>query len=238
MFRRDLYRTMARVLDALDADAIAESSFRFAGGTCLALRHGEHRLSRDLDFVCSDGEGYGRLRYEVRSRSYDALFRKQAGLCFPREIRTDQYGIRFPVQVGDLAIRVELIREARIELGPAEREPWSALPLISVHDAFAEKLLANSDPWADRDDLSRDVIDLAILRDTHGPIPPAVWQTVEAAYRQAPRQDLERAARRLLDEPEYRQRCFVGLGVTREDAVIRGAALLLEDTTTTRQLPS
>lgn len=237
MFRRELYRTMRRVLDALDPDAIGESSFRFAGGTCLALRHGEHRLSRDLDFVCSDGEGYGHLRYEVRCRAYHALFREQAGLVFPREIRTDQYGIRFPVQVGDVAIRVELIREARIELGEAVREDWTSLPLISVDDAFAEKLLANSDRWADRDDLSRDVIDLAVLRDAHGPIPTGVWKSVEAAYRQAPREDLERALRRLLGEPDYQLRCFVGLGVEREEIVIRGAQLLLRDLTTSTRGP-
>lgn len=237
MFRRELYRTMTRVLDALDPDVMAQSSFRFAGGTCLALRHDEHRLSRDLDFVCSDGEGYGWLRYEVRCRGYDALFREQVGLAFPREIRSDQYGIRFPVRVGDVAIRVELIREARIELGQPEREDWSALPLISADDAFAEKLLANSDRWADRDDLSRDVIDLAVLRDAHGPIPSGVWEAVEAAYRQAPREDLERAVRRLLGEPDYRRRCFVGLDVAREDVVIRGAKLLLGDLATSARKP-
>ncbi|AUX43752.1 uncharacterized protein SOCE26_052070 [Sorangium cellulosum] len=40
MFRRELYRTMARVLDALDADVLVQTSFRFGGGTCLALTQG------------------------------------------------------------------------------------------------------------------------------------------------------------------------------------------------------
>ncbi|WCQ92666.1 hypothetical protein NQZ70_05409 [Sorangium sp. Soce836] len=62
MFRRELYRTMARELEALDADVLARTSFRFGGGTYLALAHGEYRLSRDLDFVCSDPGGYAELR--------------------------------------------------------------------------------------------------------------------------------------------------------------------------------
>jgi hypothetical protein len=68
MFRRELYRAMGRVLEAMDADALARTSFRFGGGTCLALGHGEYRISRDLDFVCSDAGGYADLRLAVRER--------------------------------------------------------------------------------------------------------------------------------------------------------------------------
>jgi len=66
MFRREIYRSMARVLDALDAEVLARTSFRFGGGTCLALGHGEYRLSRDIDFVCSDPGGYAELRSSMR----------------------------------------------------------------------------------------------------------------------------------------------------------------------------
>jgi hypothetical protein len=92
MFRRELYRAMASVLDALDADALARTSFRFGGGTCLALGHGEYRVSRDLDFVCSDAGGYADLRLAVRERGYDALFRRYVATAgyFQRE---DEYKI-------------------------------------------------------------------------------------------------------------------------------------------------
>jgi hypothetical protein len=231
MFRRELYRAMARVLDAFDADALARTSFRFGGGTCLALGHGEYRLSRDLDFVCSDARGYGELRFSARERGYDAFFSPsgRASLGLPREIRADQYGLRFPVIVGGVSIRVELIREARITLGPAERAPWTPLPLLSVSDSFAEKLLANSDRWADRDELARDLVDLAILRVSHGPVPQAAWEAVEAAYRSAPVQDLRKAAERFLAEPDYQKRCFTGLDVERTDDVLLGVRALLSD---------
>ena len=231
MFRRELYRAMGRVLSALDAEALERTSFRFGGGTCLALGHGEYRVSRDLDFVCSDARGYGELRLSVRERGYDALFPAAGteGLRFPREIRSDQYGLRFPVLVEGTSIRVELIREGRIELGPAERATWTTLPILSVNDAFAEKLLANSDRWADRDELARDLVDLAILRVSHGPIPEAAWIAVEAAYRSAPVQDLRKAAERFLGEPNYQERCFTGLEVERTDDVLRGVRELLSD---------
>lgn len=231
MFRRELYRAMASVLDALDADALARTSFRFGGGTCLALGHGEYRVSRDLDFVCSDAGGYADLRLAVRERGYDALFPPsgRAGLSFPREIRADQYGLRFPVLVGGASIRVELIREARIALGPAAQVAWTKVPVLSVTDAFAEKLLANSDRWADRDELARDLVDLAVLRISHGPIPEAAWLAVEGAYRSAPVEDLRKAAERFLAEPEYQRRCFTGLSVEGPEDVLRGVQALLSD---------
>jgi hypothetical protein len=231
MFRRELYRAMARVLDAFDAEALEKTSFRFGGGTCLALRHGEYRVSRDIDFVCSDASGYAGLRLSVRERGYDALFpaSKRTDLSFPREIRTDQYGLRFPVVVGGASIRVELIREARITLGPAERASWTSVPILSVPDAFAEKLLANSDRWADRDELARDLVDLAVLRISHGPIPDAAWAAVEGAYSRAPVEDLRKAATRFLAEPAYQQRCFTGLDVERPEEVLRGVRALLSD---------
>jgi hypothetical protein len=231
MFRRELFRRMARVLDALDPGVLAQTSFRFGGGTCLALAHGEYRLSRDLDFMCSDAEGYAELRSSVRERGYDALFpvAGRASLGFPREIRADQYGLRFPVLVEGVSIRVEMIREARITLGPAEQAAWTPVPLLAIADAFAEKLLANSDRWADRDDLARDLVDLAVLRVAHGPIPEAAWSATARAYRSGPVDDLRKAAVRFLAEPEYQQRCFAGLEVEGTEDVLRGVHALLLD---------
>ncbi len=39
MFRRDLYRTIARVLDALDPTELVKARCFFAGGTRIALAH-------------------------------------------------------------------------------------------------------------------------------------------------------------------------------------------------------
>jgi Nucleotidyl transferase AbiEii toxin, Type IV TA system len=231
MYRREIYRTMARVLEALDVDVLVQTSFRFGGGTCLALGHGEYRVSRDLDFICSDPKGYAELRFSARERGYAALFSAaaRAALTFPREIRIDQYGLRFPVVVDGTSIRVELIREGRIALGAAAQAAWTPVPVLSIVDTFAEKLLANSDRWADRDDLSRDLLDLAVLRTAHGPIPEAAWSAAEGAYGLAPRHDLLRAAARFVAEPDFQRRCFTGLDVEGEDGVLLGVQTLLAD---------
>ena len=50
-----------------------------------------------------------------------ALFVPGTAIRFPREPITDQYGVRFPVQLpggeGGSPLKVEIVREARIELG-------------------------------------------------------------------------------------------------------------------------
>jgi hypothetical protein len=231
MFRRELYRTMAQVLDAFDADLLARTSFWFGGGTRIALEHGEFRLSRDLDFVCSDPGGYAELRSSARERGYEALLpvERRGGLVLPREIRVDQYGLRFPVVANGVTIRVELIREARIALGPAERADWTKVPILSVADAFTEKLLANSDRSADRDELARDLVDLAVLRAAHGPIPASAWAAAEAAYGSAPRGDLRKAAGEFLADPRYQERCLTGLDVDDPERVLSGVRALLAD---------
>ena len=50
------------------------------------------------------------------SLGYDALFQSQEGIQLPREIKADQYGVRFPVVVDDTVIKFEIIAEARIDL--------------------------------------------------------------------------------------------------------------------------
>ena len=173
MFRREQHRKVLSLLHALDSEILSRCRFFFGGGTRIVLDLGEYRESHDVDFLCADAEGYAELRFEAATRGYGALFGpgSRDGLQFPREMKIDQYGIRFPVEIeGDL-IRVELIREARIDLEPGGRPSWSPVDCLVVADCYAEKILANSDRWADRQFLSRDLIDLAVLRCGIGPIP-------------------------------------------------------------------
>lgn len=180
MFRRELHRRIGRILDAVDPEILTRCRTGFGGGTRMALSLGEYRESRGIDFLCSDAEGYAELRALVRDGGPQALVREAPGLTFPREPRSDQYGIRFPVSVDEGPIRVEIVREGRITLGPFEREPPLPLPCLGMEDCCAEKLLANSDRWADPEVLSRDLIDLAMLADARGPIPEAVTRAVHA----------------------------------------------------------
>jgi hypothetical protein len=125
-------------------------------------------------------------------------------------------------------IRVELIREARIDLDPA-RPDWSPVDCLTVPDCYAEKILANSDRWADRQFLSRDLIDLAALRSQLGPIPEEVWNKVERAYKTAGRDDLLKAIEAFNGDGSYQQRCFQGLHLDDPARVLEGVDQLRQD---------
>jgi hypothetical protein len=228
MSRGDLADAMRRVLDSLDEAALETWSVRFGGGSRIALDLGGHRVSTDLDFLCSSADAYAELRIAIREKGYRALFRDTDAITLPREPRVDAYGVRFPVQVASRTLPFEIVREARIELGPAEHPGWTKVPCLSISDCFAEKLLANSDRWADPDSLSRDLVDLAILREERGAIPQAAWEAASHAYKQAARGDLIKALRRFEDE-EVQRRAFRGLQIAEPARVLAGIDLLRTD---------
>jgi hypothetical protein len=231
MFRRESHRSVLAVLGFLRADELAACRFLFGGGTRIVLDLDEYRESEDIDFLCSDPEGYAELRSAASNRGYAALFSAEGldRLELPREMRIDQYGIRFPVRLGSASLKLELIREARIGLDPGVRPAWSPVACLSHPDCYAEKLLANSDRWADRQVLSRDVIDLAALRARHGPIPDEAWNKVELAYRSAAAADLRKGLDFWLGDEEYRRRSLQGLRIEDPAPLLHGAAELLHD---------
>ena len=47
----------------------------FAGGTEIVLDLGEYRLSKDIDFLCADVDGYRELRSIVMTGGAAKLFR-------------------------------------------------------------------------------------------------------------------------------------------------------------------
>jgi Nucleotidyl transferase AbiEii toxin, Type IV TA system len=229
MFRRESHQSVLAVLSFLRADKLSSCRALFGGGTRIVLDLGEYRESEDVDFLCSDPEGYAEIRFAAATGGFAALFTAEGlrELQFPREMRVDQYGIRFAVVHGARSLKIEIIREARISLDPGSRPGWSPVDCLSVPDCYAEKLLANSDRWADRQILSRDLIDLAALRARIGPIPAESWKKAELAYRSAAPDDLRKALALLLGDAGYRERCFQGLRIEDPEAILEGAALIL-----------
>jgi len=230
-FEREAHRVVLDVLGLLRADVLQCCRFLFGGGTRIVLELGEYRESKDIDFLCSDPQGYADLRFEASRHGYPALFTAEGLelLQFPREMRIDQYGIRFTGILAATPLRIELIREARIELGPPERPDWSPVDCLSIPDCYAEKLLANSDRWADRQVLSRDLMDLAALRAKCGPVPEPAWRKVESAYKSAPAEDLRKALALVEGNGPYRQRCFQGLEIRDPTELLKGLELLRGD---------
>lgn len=231
MFRREQHRKVLSLLHAFDSEILSRCGFFFGGGTRIVLDLDEYRESHDVDFLCADAEGYAELRFEAATKGYDALFKPDSrdGLHFPREMKIDQYGFRFPVEMAGATIRVELIREARIGLERGVRPAWSPVDCLAILDCYAEKVLANSDRWADRQFLSRDLVDLAALRSQLGPIPEEAWRKVEHAYKTAGRGDLLKAITAFRGDDSYQQRCFQGLLLDDPARVLGGVDQLRQD---------
>lgn len=231
MFRRERHRIVFAILEALDAKKLKECGFLFGGGTRIALDLDEFRESHDIDFVCADESGYADLRIASREQGYDSLFSdgESGPIDFPREIRADQYGIRFPAVFEEVPIKVELIREGRIHFEADTKPEWSPVSCLSRLDCYAVKILANSDRWPDRQVLSRDLVDLGAMRSQWGPIPEEAWKKAEGAYKSAARSDLRKALTFFLDNAEHQQRCIQGLSIENAPRILRSISTLYDE---------
>jgi hypothetical protein len=226
MFDREFHQKILRVLNQLNANFLLECGAYFGGGTLVSLNHGEYRLSKDIDFLCSTGTGYRLLRQKIVENQYNALFNTQNNLNLPGEIKADQYGIRFAIIVDETLIKFEIIMEGRIELGEPDYPSWSPVPCLNEIDCFAEKLLANSDRWNDSSVESRDLIDLAIQR-LNSPIPKEAIEKAETAYPVI--EPLKKAISFFQNNPNYRDKCFTALQIIKPSKIIDGIDLMATD---------
>lgn len=222
----ELHQKILVVLRHLNANFLQDCGIYLGGGTLLTLMLEEYRVSQDIDFLCSSTAGYRQLRREVFDRGYEALFTHRQGIELPREIQSNQYGIRFPVVVNGHSIKVEMVSEGRIALNDPDRFDWLPVACLNPIDRFAEKLLANSDRWTDESTASRDLIDLAVLR-SHSPIPNTAIAKAEAAYPVI--EPLQRAIANFQGNPEYRDRCYQRLNVRSPKQVVDGLDQLAAD---------
>jgi hypothetical protein len=190
------------------------------------LRYDEYRLSQGIDFLCSSSIVYRQVRSAVLTDNYSALFQHQDNLEFPREIQANQYGIRFPVVIDGQMIRMKILSEGRIELGEPVQLDWCPVFSLNDVDIAAEKLLANSDRWPDQSVLSRDLIDLAMLR-SQGEIQAEAIAKAEAAYPVI--EPLRRSIDWFQARPDYRSRCYEQLQVRDARPIEAGLILLADD---------
>ncbi|MEC4812700.1 MAG: nucleotidyl transferase AbiEii/AbiGii toxin family protein [Scytonema sp. PMC 1069.18] len=227
-FRLDYHNKILTVLESLDCEILRKGSAYFGGGTLLALDFEEYRWSKDVDFIASVGtEGYKYLRTVVFDDGHEALFRDLSKIQLGRST-TDQYGIRMIVAVGDVFVKTEIIAESRFQLDPPRYPQWSPVPCLSLNDCFTSKLLANSDRYMDNSVISRDLIDLAVLR-LQSPIPQLSIDKAENAYEVM--RPLKKAIERFQQRPDYRQTCFEGLQIDESQIskIIDGIDLLSMD---------
>lgn len=228
MFKNPYHQKILTVIHSLNTELFKECDAYFGGGTLITLSFGEYRWSKDIDFICPIGPGYKRLRDYCFDHRFNpaALFSVTEKLTFPRDVKADQYGIRFPVIVEEQLIKFEIVVEARLTLSPPVFQTWSKVPCLDFVDMCAEKLLANADRWFDTAIESRDLIDLAVLRNQQS-IPKKAVEKAEAAYAVIP--SLQKAIARFVDQDDYQNKCFTALQISDRQPIMEGIFLLKKD---------
>lgn len=200
---------MATALRAMDHDLLMTCACWFGGGTEIVLDLGEYRLSKDIAFLCSDADGYRKMRSLVVARGVSALF--GSAVQQERAFKSDQYGIRGIVSVQAIPLRIEIVRESRIGL-EGQSDLTLGVPRLVIADRITEKMLANADRCQDRSTSYRDAIDLGMLAHHRGPFPDAALAKAERAYGEDVVRKLEWVLDQLSD-PEERRHASAALGM-------------------------
>lgn len=215
MFERPHHRRIATVLESLDAEVLAANDCLFGGGTAMALRYGEYRVSVDIDFLISKVDGYRQLRQRLTGPDgISAITRPGHTLTQARAVRADQYGIRTLLKVDGADIKFEIVLEGRIKLeapGPDDRQ--CGVATLTPLDMAASKLLANSDRWRDDAVMSRDLIDLAMMAPPR-PLMKQAMAKAQGAYGDSVAADLAKAVEDLRARPHRLDQCMQAMAMT------------------------
>ncbi len=222
-FHRPWHRLVWRVLESLNASLLASTNCYFGGGTRIALELGEFRESVDVDFLCSDRDGYRTLRNTIGHNTLGEIF--SGGYDLIREVRADLYGIRTFLRVDERPVKFEIISEGRISLTGAAVAPFP-VEVLDRASCIAEKLLAHADRGRDESTHARDLIDLAVMAECWpGEHVRSGMVLAESAYGAAVRRELVDGLSRFDDEA-HRRRCLEALSITDTHALERGLLAL------------
>jgi hypothetical protein len=226
-FEIERHQIIHRILAELNHEFLNECQAYFRGGMLVSMDLGEYRTSNDIDFICSIGVDYRKLRNTIADRSPRILLKDNSDLEISR-FTADGYGVRMAIIADGRPIKTEIIAEARFELDPPRQPDWSPVSCLSVSDCFTSKLLANADRYADASVHSRDLIDLAFLR-IDRPIPPLAIAKAEAAYRVIPA--LISALNKFQSDANLRFHCCENLNIAKfnRPQLIDGIDLLAID---------
>ena len=221
MFKREHHQKIFEVLQRLDAQVLKNHACYFGGGTAIALMNGEYRESVDIDFLVSDLTGYRALRELLTGpEGISAITKSGRELVLAREIRTDQYGIRVMLRVGDINIKFEIISEGRIAFdAPKAKDYVGEIITLSRIDLVASKLLANADRWNDDSVFSRDVIDLAMMKVNKNEFYQAAEKAI-TAYGNSVLASLDKAIDRLFTKEGLLDKCIAVMKISVPRAVL------------------
>ena len=210
-WKRPHHQVIGSILAGMDAEFLLDAHCYFGGGTQIALALNEFRESRDIDFLCSNREGFRKVRETVTQSSLGKILDRP--LTLAREVRADRDGVRTFLSVGDTRIKFEIILEARIDLRGAMDAKFK-VPVLDLDCMVAEKFLANADRGIDESTQSRDMIDLAFLA-MHYPPSKLLGglQLAESAYGSAIRRNVSLVLDKFKANRNYASTCAKALSI-------------------------
>jgi hypothetical protein len=183
----------------------------------------EYRESLDIDLLCADIVGYRNIRSQISEYSLGSLL--ALPLSFAREVRSDRYGIRTFFDIEGEKVKFEIVAEGRISLA-AQVLPGLPVLCLDRVSCFAEKLLANTDRWADRSVLSRDIIDIAFMVSHWGDIPPEAITLAENAYGISVLKSLRNAVAMVQSDDSYLDGCIATMAIKDTERLKNGLKFL------------
>jgi hypothetical protein len=207
-FRRPHHQRIAKLLQAFDADLLLKAECYFGGGTAIALSLGEYRESVDIDFLCSSPEGFRMLRSVVNADLGPLL---RTPVKHARDVTSNQYKILTVLEIEDVKVKVEIIREANTTL-TGVMDLGLGVPILSRTDLWAQKLMANADRAIDKSTMSRDIIDLAMMLRGWGPLPRDAFDKAHAAYGDSLTRGFNNALG-VISEPAHLENSMKGMGM-------------------------
>jgi len=210
MFKRPHHQRIVRLLELMNAEFLWEAKCYFGGGTAISLLLDEFRESVDIDFLCSDQEGYRKIRTSLFDHGLNQIFTKKVDML--REVRADREGIRTIFLMDSQPIKFEIVREGCIDISGINW-PDIPVPCLTKTDLFAEKLLANADRFNDKSTMNRDVIDLVVMEKHWGAIPLESWHKAFSAYGDSVHEAFRKAKKMLGDDPKYLADCLIKMGI-------------------------
>ena len=223
-FARPGHQQVHAMLARMDSAFLAKARCFLGGGTRIVLELGEYRESRDIDFLCSDRDGYRLLRESVSWTSLGPILAPELSLA--REVRADQYGIRTFIEHDEIKLKFEIVKEARIEI---DGETVAGIPVacLTRRHCFAKKFLANADRGLDASTLSRDIVDLAFMIEGWSrQDADAGMAMAKMAYGGTVLHSLATVTRKMREDKIYRSRCVDGLAISEPKILSAGIKAL------------
>ncbi|MBT2143281.1 MULTISPECIES: nucleotidyl transferase AbiEii/AbiGii toxin family protein [unclassified Rhodanobacter] len=208
MFERPRHQKVAKLLRSMDGELLTQAKCYFGGGTAITLKLGEYRESVDINFLCSDKDGYRLLRNAITPPTLGAALRSPVKHL--RDVRTQRDKISTFLEVDGVPVRVEFVLEGRIAIDGA-LDPDLGVPVLARDGMYAEKLLANADPGPLTDEPRPDR--LGYHDPGVGPIPPGALKKAEGAYGRSTYDHFDRGLEQLRDD-RYRDECLKAMAMT------------------------